>query len=157
VVLLIKIDKYERFIQENNAVRLKREIEKKPEVIHFKDEFDRSLLLLAILHGSCDSVVVLVDSGMDINQLNKGGQSALMYAAFYNRLEIAEYLLDKGAMVSTRTYRKDESALGLAMKRDEKKDHWVLLFNSYRDQLDEKDLELLYENRLVSLFLNDLC
>ncbi|MGF1557044.1 ankyrin repeat domain-containing protein [Paucihalobacter sp.] len=60
-----------------------------------------SSFCIAIVKGDFDTVKKLIDLGEDVNQ-KSNGMAPLHYAAKYNRVEIAELLIDKGAKVSTK-------------------------------------------------------
>jgi ankyrin repeat protein len=55
------------------------------------------LLQAAVWHKQLESVKILLDAGIDINNLNTDQKTALVVAADHNRLEIANYLLSRGA------------------------------------------------------------
>lgn len=60
-----------------------------------------SSFCIAIIKGDFDTVKKLIELGEDVNQ-KSNGMTPLHYAAKYNRVEIAELLIAKGAKVSTK-------------------------------------------------------
>lgn len=62
---------------------------------------DVSSFCIAIIKGDLETVQKLIELGEDVNQ-KSNGMSPLHYAAKYNRVEIAELLIDKGAKVSAK-------------------------------------------------------
>jgi len=66
----------------------------------------------AIAKGDIETVKKLIDLGEDVNN-KSNGMTPLMYAAKYNRVEIAELLIAKGAKMNTRS-DKGYTALKLA-------------------------------------------
>jgi ankyrin repeat protein len=51
--------------------------------------------MLAACHGQLDLVQLLTENGADINIQDKGGSSALMYAAKHDHALIVKYLLSQ--------------------------------------------------------------
>jgi len=64
--------------------------------------FKSNSFCVAIAKGDLDTVKKLVAYGEDVNQLSLG-MTPLMYAAKYNRVEIAKYLISKGAKVDAKS------------------------------------------------------
>ena len=60
-----------------------------------------SSFCIAIIKGDFETVKKLIELGEDVNQ-KSNGMAPLHYAAKYNRVEIAELLIEKGAKVSTK-------------------------------------------------------
>ncbi len=70
----------------------------------------------AILNGHLEAVEVLHQQGkFDVNTQGRTGTSALMFAAMWNKYDIALYLLQNGANVHA-TNVKGETPLALARK-----------------------------------------
>ncbi len=61
----------------------------------------QTLLMIACIapEGNVENVRLLLDSGADINATDRGGGTALMYAAHAGKVEILKYLLQRGAKV----------------------------------------------------------
>jgi ankyrin repeat protein len=66
----------------------------------------------SIAKGDVETVKKLIDLGEDVNK-KSNGMTPLMYAAKYNRVEIAELLIAKGAKMNTRS-DKGYTAMKLA-------------------------------------------
>jgi uncharacterized protein len=64
-----------------------------------------SLLLISVERPEVEKI--LLDNGMDVNQINPLGKNALMTAAQYNNLASVQLLLKAGANVNTQTYAPD--------------------------------------------------
>tara|TARA_R110002073_G_scaffold108336_3_gene243390 strand:- start:61278 stop:61670 length:393 start_codon:yes stop_codon:yes gene_type:complete len=65
--------------------------------------------------GDYNGVKKLIDSGADINKKSKG-MTPLMYAAKYNKSEIATLLIESGAKLSTRSSKDKITALDYAKR-----------------------------------------
>lgn len=63
--------------------------------------YDRSPLNVAISRGDIDTVKKFVEYGANVNKV-LDGMSPLMAAARYNRVEIMEFLVSKGAELTTK-------------------------------------------------------
>ena len=74
-------------------------------------------LLDAARKGDLKKVQQLVDSGADINQLDKTGFTALHWAAMANKKEVAEFLIQKGADINIRESKYQLSPLDIAQSR----------------------------------------
>lgn len=61
---------------------------------------DNNSLIEAILSGDIVGVNSLLKKSVDINQIDENGNTALIYAARFNRTSIARILLHHGADVS---------------------------------------------------------
>lgn len=56
-----------------------------------------SCLHYAAMRGDLRSTELLLDAGMDINEIGDMGYTALHYAGRFNKLEVYDYLLERGA------------------------------------------------------------
>jgi ankyrin repeat protein len=56
----------------------------------------------AVGHGWTDVTKALVDLGVSVNSANNIGETVLHCAAYSGNLAIAEYLIDKGAIIKTK-------------------------------------------------------
>ncbi len=63
--------------------------------------FKTNPFCMAIVKGDLDAVKKMIELGSDVNE-KWDGMTPLMYAARYNRVEIIQVLVDKGANVKTR-------------------------------------------------------
>ena len=61
------------------------------------ENFNNQYTFTYIFNNDVKSVKNYIDSGYDLNIKNEYGDTALIYAAFRNNLEIVEILLDYGA------------------------------------------------------------
>jgi len=64
--------------------------------------FRSSSFCMAIVKGDLETVKKMVEYGEDVNQVSNG-MTPLMYAAKYNRADIVEFLISKGAKTNTRS------------------------------------------------------
>jgi hypothetical protein len=78
---------------------LKAEIElgADPKVLHTHG--DRSCLMFAVLANDIRFTKQLVELGVDVNQTNRLGETALGFAIEFGRRDIATYLCSKGAVL----------------------------------------------------------
>ncbi len=67
------------------------------------DIFDRTLLIFAVINENIDAVKKLLESGADVNQADKRGDTPLHYAARNGFLKIAEILIAHNADVNAIT------------------------------------------------------
>jgi ankyrin repeat protein len=58
--------------------------------------FRPSVFCVAIAKGDIETVKKLIEYGADVNETSDG-MTPLMYAARYNKVDIAKYLIEKGA------------------------------------------------------------
>lgn len=68
---------------------------------------------MSIVKGDFETVKKLIDMGADIN-LKSNGLTPLMYAAKYNRVDILELLISKGAKLKVKDSKKGYTALKFA-------------------------------------------
>jgi ankyrin repeat protein len=64
--------------------------------------------------GDLKRVQQLVDSGTNVNELDKTGFTALHWAAMTNKIEVAKFLIKKGADVNIRDSKMFMSPLDVA-------------------------------------------
>jgi ankyrin repeat protein len=74
-------------------------------------------LLDAARKGDLKQIQKLLDSGVDVNQRDKTGFTALHWAAMANRKEVAELLIQKKADINAREFQFKLSPLGVAQSR----------------------------------------
>jgi ankyrin repeat protein len=67
--------------------------------------FDARTFIKEASDGNLDMVKLFVDAGMDVNV--RSNDTALIAAAYYNRLDVVKYLIENGANVSYGTYYID--------------------------------------------------
>jgi ankyrin repeat protein len=105
-------------------------------------------------YGAYEFSLVILENKGKINKKKENGETALMIAAAIRNFKMTQYLLQQGAEVSAR-HNYGESAFDIAMKYHHKGNsdlEWFQLFESYKDQFDEKDLIRYHETRLSVLF-----
>ena len=56
--------------------------------------YSRTALVHACIHGSEETIVLLLQSGMDINEVARDGMTALMHACFVASTEIVTLLIN---------------------------------------------------------------
>lgn len=66
---------------------------------------DLTNLMKTAASGSVHEANTILQSGANINEVNKNGYTALMYAARNNNIEMLEFLLTKGADKNLKTKR----------------------------------------------------
>ena len=74
-------------------------------------------LLDAARKGDLKQIQKLLDSGKDINQRDKTGFTALHWAAMTNKIEVAKFLIKKGADVNIRDSKMNMSPLDVAQAK----------------------------------------
>lgn len=149
-----EFDRYLELIKHNFYEELQKEIELNPDISRLADGSGWTLLMSASCHHACECGEILIENGADVNAKNDNNETALMCSAGWVCFENAEYLLKKGAEVSTRTKGRGNSALDMAIKQnfnENRKSEWLELFALYKNQFDEKDLETFYTHRLPLL------
>ena len=67
--------------------------------------------------GDVDEARDLIARGIDIDELDEYGTTALMWAALNNRLEMVQELIRAGAALDVQNYLQGMTALQLAQKR----------------------------------------
>ena len=63
-----------------------------------KDNDGKTALMLAALIRHADTVKLFVEKGADVNIRDKGGRTALSLAKEFGRINIAQILVDAGAI-----------------------------------------------------------
>jgi ankyrin repeat protein len=138
-------------LRKNNYKTIETELEKYPEMINLKDMYSQTLIMLAVLFGALECIQVLIKKGADIHAKTKYGETALILAADCKQLAIANYLLEQASVVSHRD-EGGQSAFEVAMKISPRENkNWFKLFDLYKQQFDDQDLELYYQHRLQNL------
>jgi len=74
-----------------------------------------TLLVDAAMDGDFDECSKLIDGGEDVNQKDVDGMTALHYAAFFGKLDIAQLLINNNADKTIKN-NDDQTALDLAQK-----------------------------------------
>ena len=73
------------------------EIEEKEELLEFKDPLERNLLYIAARNGHTSICEYLINKGINVNEIQKTGSTALHGAAYYGQIKVVKVLLDYGA------------------------------------------------------------
>ena len=94
-------------------------IENGADIFDFDDE-GVSVFDMAVTYDNKEMILYLIEQGKDVNQTTrKSGFTALMAAACYGRVEIAQILLENGANVEAKDI-KGFTALDFARKMNKK-------------------------------------
>ncbi len=83
-------------------------------------EYRFSLLYLAVLHRNLEIVKLLVDAGVNVNETiswDGNDYTPLMVNASQGNVDIAEYLISKGADVNAKNPKSGETALDVAIRK----------------------------------------
>jgi ankyrin repeat protein len=146
--------KLEKLIENKNHQQFQKEIDADAELVFLVSRYDRTLLMRSATYSNnCRFAETLVKNGADVNFKNKEGTNALMFASDWGEIKTAAYLLKQGTNLLVRDC-DGKSAFEIAFDSNliENKQKWIELYGLYKNQLDEKDLELYYELRLSALF-----
>lgn len=95
---------------------------------HFEKLTQRNtnvLMLYAAINPDIEVLKALLGIGIDINAINEAGYTALMFASAYNKPEVVQFLIKRGADVSAKATRQNLNAL-----------HIASLFNPKPDVID---------------------
>jgi len=71
-------------------------------IVALRDAFQRTPLMAAVEAGARGTAELLVQSGADVNAVDRGGVSALMLAAAQKNIEVTQLLLKAGARLDAR-------------------------------------------------------
>jgi ankyrin repeat protein len=147
------LSRFISLIDVNNFETLERELKKQPKNVHLATENGWNMLMMSVSHGVNECVQVLIEAGIDLDQTNTFGKTALIVAATYGNCEAAEMLLQKGAKLRLRD-KTGVSAFEIAMQPDSNRncDEIFKIFAPYHNQFDAKDLALYKENRFSVLY-----
>ncbi|KAG4103312.1 hypothetical protein H8356DRAFT_1304460 [Neocallimastix lanati (nom. inval.)] len=69
--------------------------------------FDQAMIKNIIKNGRLDLLKILIKNHMDINMIDKEGNTPLLYAIQYCKKEIADYLIQKGANINLINAQKE--------------------------------------------------
>jgi ankyrin repeat protein len=143
-----------QLIMSNDYEKFSNEMELYPDFVFDVEEGGLTLLMLSAGQKCCDCMKILLDRGAVIDQKSNIGYSALMYAARFNKFEMARLLIERGADISYRNER-DESAFSIALAYQDShvKNQWFELFAVHHQTFDKVDLALYHDQRLQALLL----
>lgn len=79
---------------------------------------DFSPLMYTTKSDNVDAAKMLLDAGVDINELSSDGETALIYGIQFNAVNVIKLLIDSGADLNIRNLAGD-TALSLAQKMDD--------------------------------------
>jgi ankyrin repeat protein len=65
--------------------------------LEFKDPLERNLLYIAARNGHVSICEYLINKGMNVNEVQKTGSTALHGAAYYGQINVIKVLLNYGA------------------------------------------------------------
>ena len=151
----------EKYIQEGNKFRVKKKdcfyyticgdlyslkhnIENDKNLLYVKDGLKRSLLYLSARNGYFDITEYLIKKGININEVQKDGSTALHGAAFYGQEIVIQLLIENGIDINIRNRfgsTADEEAETSRIKE--------LILNSKKDRIMEL-FHNLFNKKLVS-------
>ena len=83
--------------------------------VNARDEYDKTVLMLAAIRGDMEKTNILVRSGADINAKTYDGWTALMFACSNGHTDVAAFLIEKGADVNIKD-NDGTTPLKLALK-----------------------------------------
>src|SRR5579884_4174855 len=75
-------------------------IQSRPELIHIRDDKQRTPLQLAARGGCLEVVQMLLAGGADVNTTDEKFQTPLQMASYYGFKDVVTLLLDNGALVN---------------------------------------------------------
>ena len=84
-----------------------------------KDENQMTALHLATRNNMENSVIYLLNLGVDVNTRDKDGFTALHYAVKKNQIRIIKKLIQRGADVNAADYRRNKTPINLAKNNKE--------------------------------------
>jgi len=96
----------------------------------------------------------LIENGIDINQVNKGGISPLMYACFYKKYKLAIFLIEKGANINYINNRK--TALDIAISANSNKNFIINILRKNGAKTYDKLINALFDEDLTIEEANQL-
>jgi hypothetical protein len=80
-----------------DTFHLIREIERNIDLLNYKDPLERNLLYIAARNGHVEICEYLINKGIEVNELQKTGSTALHGAAYYGHFQVVKLLLNYGA------------------------------------------------------------
>ncbi|SFS67172.1 Ankyrin repeat-containing protein [Zhouia amylolytica] len=81
---------------------------------------------MAIVNGDVETVKKLIELGADVNQKSSNGMTPAMFAARYNRCEILQLLIAKGADLKVKDSKFGRTALKYAELSKATKAHKII-------------------------------
>ncbi len=92
---------FHKLIEDENYVKVKSELKKRPDFVNMKDELGRFPIHLAVKSGDLRMVKLLIEAGAKLNvEDNLYHSTPLHYAAFYHYKKILRFLLARGAYIN---------------------------------------------------------
>ena len=73
------------------------EIERDEDLLEFKDPLGRNLLYIAARNGHMGICEYLINKGINVNEVQKTGSTALHGAVYYGQINVVKILLNYGA------------------------------------------------------------
>ena len=80
-----------------DTILLIEEIEENPSLLKFVDPLKRNLLYLAARNGHVSICEYLINKGLNVNEIQSSGSTALHGAAYYGQINVVKLLLNYGA------------------------------------------------------------
>ena len=80
-----------------DTLNLINEIEKDESLLNYKDPLKRNLLYIAARNGHTSTCEYLINKGINLNEIQSTGSTALHGASYYGQTNVVKLLLDYGA------------------------------------------------------------
>ena len=136
--------------------KLVKEVEENPEILKYKDPLKRNLLYIAARNGHADICEYLINKGIEINEIQNTGSTALHGAVYYGQAKVVQLLLNYGAKTNIRNKYNhlpiDEAGTAEIknLLLESEKDPIVKLFNSLTSKNIAKSLiPVSYKNKNI--------
>ncbi len=100
VIPLLAEDIFEP-VKKGELAKVKTILEKNPDLLNARGEYDRTPLMQAALFHQIDIFKFLLEKGADFSLANKEGFTPLHFVAFNGEKELVELLITKGAAVNS--------------------------------------------------------
>ena len=127
------------------------------------ENFNNQDIFKYIENGDTKSVKNYINSGYDLNKQNNAGDTALIYAAIKNNIEIVKLLLNSGADIDKQN-NDDDTALTIAARYNRREnveilldygaDEFILNNNnkSFYNYLNDENKEYFIQNYPTSVY-----
>jgi len=106
------------YVKSDNLTASKKILIKNPKLVHKKSFFGNSVIHIAVESASNNMIILLINSGANVNDKGDSDQTPLHIAAFRGDTQIVKTLIAKDAELNSRAYRLEETPLHLAAKKN---------------------------------------
>jgi ankyrin repeat protein len=96
---MIAFDRFKKMINEDNHIKLQKQLKNEPQIVHATDESRWTLLMYAIRSSSFLCAKVLIEANSNVNALAIDDSTALMHSSCLDDLCFTEMLIAAGADV----------------------------------------------------------